>query len=150
MENLTLVSEVKVSFEPPYTMRNRPTVSSSKDAYKILIDRWDKGLIQFLEEFKILLLSTANRVLGIAEISLGGRDYTPVDMKTIFSIALKSSARKIILVHNHPSGKLIPSSSDLALTKKAVTAGKVLDIEICDHIIVGIDGYYSLKDAGDF
>lgn len=150
MENLMHVSEVKVSFEPNYSMRNRPFVSSSKDAFKVLHSTWDMGLIQFLEEFKIILLNTANRVLGVADIGLGGSDYVPVDMKIIFSIALKSSARKIILAHNHPSGKLIPSSADLTLTRKAVEAGKVLDIEICDHLIIGTDSYYSLKDEGDF
>lgn len=144
------VSEVKVSFEPNYSMRNRPVVSSSKDAFKVLQGTWDMGLIQFLEEFKIILLNTANKVLGVADIATGGCDYVPVDMKTIFSIALKSSARKIILAHNHPSGKLIPSNADLDLTKKAVAAGKVLDIEICDHIIIGSEDYLSLKDEGYF
>lgn len=143
------VSEVKVSFEPNYCMNNRPIVTSSKDAFKVLQMTWDKGLIQFLEEFKIILLNTSNRVLGVANIALGGIDFVPVDMKIIFSIALQSSARKIILAHNHPSGKLIPSPQDLAITRKAIDAGKVLDIEVCDHIIVSEDGYYSLKDAGD-
>ncbi len=81
---------------------------------------------------------------------MGGKDFVPVDMKIIFAIMLKASGSKIILVHNHPSCKLEPSPQDKAITTKAVEAGKVLDIEVCDPIIVSEDGYYSLKDEGYF
>src|SRR5690606_17530548 len=111
----------------------------SKEAYTILMQVWDKGLMGFLEEFKVILLNNANKVLGVVDIAVGGKDYVPVDMKVIFSIALKASASKIILAHNHPSEKLEPSNQDMAITIKAVDAGKVLDIEVCDHLIVGAE-----------
>lgn len=79
---------------------------------------------------------------------MGGKDFVPVDMRIICSITIKASISKIILAHNLPSGKLEPSPQDKAITNKAVEAGKVLDIEVCDHIIVYEDGYYSLKDEG--
>ncbi|WP_081643102.1 JAB domain-containing protein [Sphingobacterium paucimobilis] len=123
-------------------------MTSSKDAYLILIDVWKEGLMQFTEEFKVILLNSANRVLGIVDIAKGGKDYVPVDMKLIFSIALKASASKIILAHNHPSGSLVPSSADKQLTQKSIEASKVLDIEICDHIIVSNEGYFSFRDDG--
>lgn len=149
MTNLNCVSEIKVSFKPEYDIKKRPIIRSSKDAYEILLKVWDKGLMSFLEEFKVILLNNANRVLGVVDIAVGGKDYVPVDMKVIFSIALKASASKIILAHNHPSDKLIPSPQDKAITSKAIEAGKVLDFEVCDHIIIGIDEYYSMKDEGD-
>lgn len=150
MKNLLNVSEIKVEFKPKFKLSECPQITNSKDAYEILIQVWDKGLMSFLEEFKVILLNNANRVLGIVDIAMGGKDSVLVDMRVIYSIALKGSASKIILAHNHPSGKLLPSSQDKAITNKAVEAGKVLDIEVCDHIIVSEDGYYSLKDEGYF
>ena len=71
-------------------------------------------------------------------------------MKIIYAITLKASASKIILVHNHPSGKLEPSPQDKAITNKAVECGNFLDITICDHLIVTPHTYLSLKDEGYF
>ena len=149
-QHLLHVSEIKVEFKPKFKLSECPQINSSKDAYEILKTVWDEGLMSFLEEFKVILLTKANKVLGIVDIAMGGKDFVPVDMKIIFSITLKASASKIILVHNHPSGKLDPSPQDKAITTKAIEAGKVLDIEVCDHIIVSEDGYYSLKDEGYF
>lgn len=104
----------------------------------------------FSEEFKVILLAIANKVLGVVDVAMGGKDFVPVDMKIIFSITLKSSTFKIKLVHNNPSGKLKPRSQDKAITTKAFEAGKLLDIEECDYIIFSEDGFYSLKDEGDF
>lgn len=148
MKNLLNLSEIKVEFVPKFKLSECPKVSSSSEAYKLLMQVWDKGLMGFLEEFKVILMNNANRVLGIVDIAMGGKDFVPVDMKVIFSIALKASASKIILAHNHPSETLAPSSADKAITGKAVQAGKFLDIEVCDHLIVGTDGYHSSKDEG--
>lgn len=144
------VSEIKVEFVPAFKISECPKVTSSKDAYIILMSVWDKGLMSFLEEFKVILLNNANHVLGIIDLARGGKDFVPVDMKVIFSIALKASASKIILAHNHPSEKLDPSTNDKAITNKAVEAGKILDIEVCDHLIVSPESYLSLKDEGYF
>ena len=150
MEKFNQVSEIKVQFSPNFKPSERPKITNSSDAYKVLLTQWDAGIMQFLEEFKVILLNNANHVLGIVDIAMGGKDYVMVDMRVIYSIALTASASKIILSHNHPSGKLEPSSADLAITKKAFEAGKLLDIEVCDHIILTPHSYYSLKDNGDF
>ena len=149
MENYFNVSEIQVQFLPDFKPSERPSISKSSDAYKIFIAHWDAGLMQFLEEFKVLLLNNANRILGIVDISVGSKDAVMVDMRVIFSIALKASACKIILAHNHPSGKLEPSNADKAITTKAKEAGKVLDIEVCDHLIITPGGYYSFADNGE-
>lgn len=104
--------------------------------------------IGFLEEFKIILLNRANKVLGICPISLGGISGTIADPKLIFATALKASASGIILAHNHPSGNLKPSQVDIQLTKKLVEAGKFLDLGILDHLIIGSEGYLSFADEG--
>lgn len=148
MENQFNISEIKVQFLPDFKPSERPSLTSSADAYKVLLSQWDAGLMQFLEEFKVIFLDNCNRVLGVADIAVGGRALIYVDMKTIFSIALTCCASKIVLSHNHPSGFLKPSLGDLELTSTAIEAGKALDIEVCDHLIIGNDGYFSFSDEG--
>ncbi len=104
--------------------------------------------MQHQEAFRILLLDRGNRLKGMYTASLGGLHGTVVDPKLIFSVALLSFSSVIILAHNHPSGQMRPSQEDLELTKKLVAAGRVLDIAVFDHIILGPDGYYSFADEG--
>ena len=84
---------------------------------------WDADLIEYQEEFKILLLNRANKVLGIVAISRGGVVGTIADPKVIFAAALTCNSSSIILAHNHPSGNLQPSHADLNLTKKMLEGG---------------------------
>lgn len=143
------VSEVNISFKPKFRTNDRPIIKSSVDAYRAFLFKWEEGLINYQEEFKLLLLNNSNQILGIVNLSKGGMDCVQVDFKIMFSIALKSGARKLILAHNHPSGKLTPSEADRALTARAREAGKLLDIEVCDHIIITNENYYSFADNGE-
>lgn len=140
------VAEVQVSYNPKFKAQDRPKINSSKQAYNILINQWDKNKIELLEQFKMILLNSNNRVLGIAEISQGGVSATVVDPKIIFGIALKANASSIIIAHNHPSGNLYPSSQDTKVTEKLVQCGKILEISVEDHIILSNDNYYSFAD----
>ncbi|CAH0213452.1 hypothetical protein SRABI27_02046 [Pedobacter sp. Bi27] len=106
------------------------------------------GRIAFLEEFKIILLNRSNHVLGIVDISMGGVSGTYVDPKVVFAVALKGNASGIILTHNHPSGSVKPSEADIKLTKRLVECGKLLDINVWDHIILSENSYYSFADDG--
>jgi len=142
------VAEVQISYRNPVRPSQRPKLTSSKEVYSLLINCWNAERIEYAEEFKILLLNTGNRVLGIYQVSAGGIDATPVDAKVIFTAALKANASALILVHNHPSGNLIPSDPDILLTKKIEQAARLLDIRILDHLIISPDGYYSFKDSG--
>ncbi len=142
------VSEISVIYKPKFKASERPRVSSSKQVYDILIHHWDKDIIELKEQFKIMLLNRANRVIGIHEVSVGGISGTIADPKLIFSTALKACASGIILTHNHPSGNLKPSDADLRLTNKIKEGGQLLDISILDHIIVTSEGYYSFTDEG--
>ncbi len=100
------------------------------------------------EEFWIILLNRANRLIKKERISSGGISGTVADPKIIFKAALDQYASSVILVHNHPSGNLKPSQADLNLTSKMKTAGKLLEIPVLDHIIFGDEGYLSFADEG--
>ncbi len=100
------------------------------------------------EEFWILLLNRANQIIGEKNISVGGMSATVVDPKIIFIEALEKKASNIILCHNHPSGNLKPSTQDNSITEKIVNAGKMLEIYVLDHIIIGKNSYFSYADEG--
>ncbi len=142
--SLFQVAEISISYTPKFKASERPKVTSSKDIYNILSQNWDNNKIELLEQFKVVLLSRANKVLGIVDISTGGI----ADPKIIFAATLKAGASSLILSHNHPSGNLKPSKADISLTKKVKAGGELLDIAILDHIILTSKGYYSLADEG--
>ena len=139
------LSEIQVKYTPNKTNFK---ITTSRDAYDLLIDNWNKDTIELFEEFKILLLNRSNIVLGIYELSKGGIAGTVVDAKLIFGIALKAAASSIVLAHNHPSGSLKPSEQDLAITKRLVEASKVLELAIIDHFILTSTCYFSFADEG--
>jgi DNA repair protein RadC len=101
------------------------------------------------EEFWIVLLNTANRVIGKHNLSKGGRAGTVVDVKILFEEVLSYKATSVILTHNHPSGNLSPSDQDRVLTKRISEAGKLLDIKVLDHLIFSHTDYYSFSDSGE-
>lgn len=100
------------------------------------------------EEFWILILNQANYVIGKQLISKGGMAGTVADPKIIFKTALEHNAAYVILSHNHPSGNLKPSQQDVAITRKLVEAGKMLDLYVLDHLIVTNKLFYSFGDNG--
>lgn len=146
--SLFQVSEINVTYRPKFKASERPKVSTSKEVYNVLCNNWDFNKIELLEQFKILLLNRANRIIGIYEVSSGGMAGTVADPKLVFSIALKTCASSIILSHNHPFGNLKPSQADISLTQKLKTAGTYLDIDVLEHIIITAEGYYSFADEG--
>lgn len=148
VNNLLVVSEIQLIYKPKIKPSERLKVTSSKTAYQIFHDDWDKDSIELYEQFKIMLLNKGNKVLGIVPISRGGIDGTLVDLKLIFGTAMKAGASNIVLAHNHPSGNLRPSHPDIAITKKLVNAGKILEVNILEHLIISNEGYYSFADEG--
>lgn len=124
----------------------RITIKCSADVYALFREEL-RDLSH--EEFWILLLNKAHVVMHRLLISQGGISGTVADPKMIFEAALSKKASGLVLVHNHPSGNLNPSNSDVELTKKMRKAGEFLDLPILDHLIVAGDGYYSFADAGN-
>lgn len=122
-----------------------PAITSSRDAFTVL-KRYYMDLNH--EEFRILLLNRANKVLSQHLISKGGQAGTVADPKIIFQTALENHAASIILSHNHPSGNLKPSQADMSLTHKLRDAGGLLDIAVLDHLIFSNEKYLSFADEG--
>ena len=123
----------------------KPIISSSKDAYELLASSLS-DLPH--EEFWIMLLNRAHKVIGKFVVSSGGLTGTVADQRIIFKKALDESACGIILAHNHPSGNLKPSQADIQLTKRLVEGGRILDIPVMDHLIITETSYYSFADEG--
>jgi DNA repair protein RadC len=101
------------------------------------------------EEFWILLLNRANKVISKKKVSMGGTSGTVVDPKIIFKEAIQVSSSNIIAIHNHPSGTNEPSIADKELTKKLKIGAAHLDIQLIDHIIIAGNAYYSFADEGE-
>jgi DNA repair protein RadC len=149
-EKVNNIAEVQLSYKSKIKSSDRPRITNSCDAFKIFLESWDKGSIEYVEEFKIMLLNRANKVLGIANISKGGISGTVTDVRIILQYAIKTCASGIILCHNHPSGNLEPSDSDRAITRKVKESCSLIDIQLLDHIIITVEGrYHSYADNGE-
>jgi len=143
------VAEIQLTYRTDVKPSERPKISGSRDAFNVLLENWDKSKIEFVEQFKVMLLNRAHKVLGIFEVSRGSSTGTVADPKLIFAAAIKANACGIILAHNHPSGNLNPSQSDIDLTKRMKEGGKFLEIQVLDHVILTTEGYYSFADEGN-
>lgn len=145
--DFTRFSEIKISYEPAkrsIRAKDRIKVKSSDIGYEFFNRLWEDR--HYIEKFAILLLDRANGIIGIRWISTGGASGTVADPKLIFQTALKAHACSVILCHNHPSGNMKPSQNDIDLTNKLKAAGKALDLQVLDHLILGDDEYYSFAD----
>ena len=120
-------------------------INSSKDVYDLMRQELLDETVEF---FYVLFLNRNNLVIKKQLISQGGTSATIADPKLIFKYAMESLANAIILVHNHPSGNLKPSASDINLTKKLCLVGKNLDLPVLDHVIFADLGYFSFADEG--
>ncbi len=123
----------------------RKKIVTSSDAFDIL--QMKIGDVIY-EQFAIIMMNRANEVIQAIIVSDGGIAGTVADPRRIFKIALESNAASIILGHNHPSGSLRPSESDIKLTKKIKDAGILLDISVLDHLIIGSEKFFSFADEG--
>ena len=122
----------------------RPSVNSPGDAYELL-----KDMAMFEQEhMRVILLNTRMQVLGVQEVYVGAVNNIQIRLAEIFRPAIQRNASMIILAHNHPSGDPTPSPDDIAVTRAAVQAGKMVDLEVQDHLIVGSNRYESLKSKG--
>ena len=121
-------------------------VKDSKDSFERFLPYIDD---MRQEHFLVLYLNQSNHALKVECISNGGTTNVIADPKVIFKNALNLNATCIVLGHNHPSGNPRPSADDRQLTKKLIAAGKLLDIAVIDHIIIGNERYYSFRDHGE-
>ena len=141
------IAEIKISYAPR-KLKQDLKVTGSEKAYQVILDNWNKNTIELYEEFKVLLLNNSNVPIGIFTVSKGGMTATLVDMRILFSVVLKSCATAIITFHNHPSGKLKPSNSDINIYKKIKEVAEFHDINYLDNLIITKNGKYSFADEG--
>ena len=143
------VNEIKISYKDRIKSDKWIKIKGSQSAATFIYDYWDKDTIAAHESFKVLLLNNGNKVKGVFELSKGGITGTPVDLRLLLAVILKSLAVGIILTHNHPSGTLVPSASDKNLTQKIKAATAFFDIVVLDHIIITPNAeYFSFADEG--
>lgn len=125
-------------------VKEKENITGSKDVYEYFHHLADLRN----EEFWVMYLNRANKIISADKISQGGITGTVADTRLIFKTALDHFACSIILCHNHPSGSLSPSEEDKSLTKKVKQAGQLLDINTLDHLIISDSGYFSFADEG--
>jgi DNA repair protein RadC len=100
------------------------------------------------EHFRAVLLNTRHEVLDVTSVAVGGLDSAPIHPREVFKEAIRRSAAAVILVHNHPSGTPEPSADDLRITTRLQQAGRVVGIEVLDHVIIGDGQFVSLRERG--
>jgi DNA repair protein RadC len=132
----------RLSLESP---EERRTIHSPADAAD-LVKYEMSGFEQ--EHLRVILLDTRNRVLEIVEVYQGSLNSSPVRVGELFKAAVRRNAAAIIVVHNHPSGDPTPSPDDVAVTRAIVQAGKLLDVDVLDHLVIGGGQCVSLKERG--
>ncbi len=123
----------------------RPQVKSPTDVANLLM--MEMGFLD-QEHLRVVLLDTKNRVLGMPTIYIGSINTSVLRVGELFREAIKANSAAVIVVHNHPSGDPTPSPEDVRITQQLVEAGKLLDVEVVDHLIIGQQRYVSLKERG--
>jgi DNA repair protein RadC len=144
------VAQIKAAIELGRRMaveapEERPAIHSPADAAG-LIQYEMSALLQ--EELRVIMLDTRNRVLFIETVYKGSLNSSQVRVGELFKAAIRRSAAAIIVVHNHPSGDPTPSPDDIAVTRAIIQAGKLLDIETLDHLVIGQGRFVSMKERG--
>ncbi|MEJ2758915.1 MAG: DNA repair protein RadC, partial [Anaerolineales bacterium] len=132
----------RLSLEAP---EERPSIGSPRDAADLVMFE-----MQALEKehLRVILLDTRNHVIEIYEVYRGSLNASVVRIPEVFTQAVRRNAASLVVVHNHPSGDPAPSPEDINITRALVQAGKLLEIEVLDHIIIGQGQYTSLKERG--
>lgn len=127
-------------------VKDRPIIKMPDDVKK-LVEKLVKSKLRDKkkEYFTIIMLDTRHRLIRDADISIGTLDASLVHPREVFKEAISASAASIILVHNHPSGDSAPSDDDIKITKRLIEVGKLVDIEVIDHIIIGGEKCLSMK-----
>ena len=143
------IQEMEVVYVPTKFTASNETISNSASAYHVFKQLFNPNTISYQEECMVIYLNHASRIIGAQKLSRGGINATIVDIRIILATALKSLSTAIIIAHNHPSGKLVPSDGDKKITKQLSEACKLMELTLLDHLIISPDsGYLSFADDG--
>ena len=132
----------RLTLESP---EERPTINSPADAAALV--QYEMSALE-QEHLRVMLLDRRNRVLETVEVYKGSVNSSQVRVGEIFKEAIRKNASAVIVIHNHPSGDPTPSPDDVAVTRAIVQAGKLLDMEVLDHLVIGQGKWVSLKERG--
>ena len=132
----------RLSLESP---EERPTINSPADAAALVL--YEMSALE-QEHLRVILLDTRNRVLDIVEVYIGSVNSSQVHVGEVFKAAIRRNASALIALHNHPSGDPTPSPDDLAVTRALLQAGRLLSVDLLDHMIIGQGRWVSLKERG--
>ncbi len=146
---MNFINEIEVSYKR--TKLYEKAITSSSDVINVLNKIYDKESMSYKESFHILLLNRANHIIGHKMVAMGSDTACAVPVKEIVAIAIKTMSCGVILSHNHPSGRMKPSESDIAITKKIKQVLNLMDISLLDHVIMSPEGNgYSMAGECDF
>ena len=132
----------RLTLESP---EERPAINSPADAAALV--QYEMSALE-QEHLRVILLDRRNRVLESVEVYKGSVNSSQVRVGEVFKEAIRKNASAVIVIHNHPSGDPTPSPDDVAVTRAIVQAGKLLDVEVLDHLIIGQGKWISLKERG--
>ncbi|WP_299216999.1 JAB domain-containing protein [uncultured Dokdonia sp.] len=145
--DIPLCQEVQIHYKRPvYDVAKK--ISTSQSAEIIFRDFADTDRLDYKEFFFVMLLTNANQVIAISEISIGCTNGTLVNTKEVIQLALLTNTSGVIIAHNHPSGELKKSASDDTITQRIKGALGLLDMTLLDHIILTTESYVSFADEG--
>ena len=139
------IYSTKLVREAEFTFPERSQVRTPEDVAALLVDYYrehDK------EEFIVLLLDTANTIIGMVQSSIGGLAASIVEPRQVFKAAILGNAAAVIVAHNHPSGNIEPSREDIRVTRQLVEVGKIMGIPVHDHVIIAETQFTSLAERG--
>lgn len=144
------IPEIKISYSHKVPISQLPKINSSSEAYKHGYEVFDKEHIEFKEYFYMFTLNNSGRLLGYSLLGVGGSSSVVVEVKECVQVALKSNAKSVIFMHNHPSGNDKPSDTDIKMHNRLRNTLQLLDIAVLDSIIVTPERgqYYSFGDNG--
>ena len=145
MGKINEICEVEIIYKRP-SLTSMEQIQTSKDIADLFRKMISTERMDFKEFFLVALLSRSNHILGVSEISVGTANQTTINIKEILQLAIKSNSSALIICHNHPSGNLSVSESDLSVTRKIKDACHLFDIDLLDHIVLTSEGYYSVAD----
>lgn len=144
------VNEISIKYKRRVIRPDIGTVNKAELAAKVFIGLWDKDRLELSEDFGAILLDGSHQVIGYIQLARGGFNACHVDHRLLFATALKACAVSVILAHNHPSGSLVPSPEDIAMTDKCKAIGSIVGVTVLDHIIMSKSGWVSIgsRDQG--
>ncbi len=123
-------------------------IKTSRDCADIMREIFNADTFDWFEEFVMVCLNQAQKVIGFYKVSSGGMTATLADLRIIATVALNSAATHVVIAHNHPSGSIRPSDADKSLTQRVKDGLALLDIKLIDHIILTDESFFSFSDEG--